>query len=307
MGFPLARARTRKRVAVVGAVALALTGVALTRTKGAEAHEVVTPYPLTCSMVGLNPTFTSTHVPEAGTTAGAPLTLQVKLATPATGMAMPTTSLSFTLPKPALISRITGVTFKTGGNFTGSASVNATTGAATLTFRGNAQSNAITLPDFDIAGVTSTAAMPGDRVSWIGPSQITLLNGTAAVDTCTPASGAAIQYAPTVVLDGGAGCTTTTADPGHGDHGDHGAPACTTTTVTTRPTTATTSTTRPTTQTTPTTRPTTQTTPSTRPTTQTTPTTRTTTRPTTPTTMNPGGGLGGLLKWILCLLFRICG
>jgi hypothetical protein len=235
------------------------------------------------------------------------MTLHVKLATPASGHAMPTTSLSFTLPKPALISSITGVTFKAGGNFTGSATVDAATGAATLTFRGSANSNAITLPDFDIAGVTSTAARAGDRVSWIGPSQFTLLNGTAAVDTCTPASGAAIQYAPTVVLDGGTGgCTTTTEDPSHGDHG-HGTPGCTTTT-TPAPTTTTTRT-----PTTPTTAPTTTTTrtpttPTTRPTTTTTRPTTPTTRPptTTPTTQPPGGGIGALLKWILCLLFRIC-
>jgi hypothetical protein len=294
MGLPLARAKTRRRVAVVGAAALALTGVAMLRTRGVEAHEVTTAYPLTCSMVGLSPTFTTNHDPEAGATPGLPLTLHVHLATPATGMAMPTTSLSFTLPKPALVQKVNGVTFKAGGNFTGSATVNQATGVASLTFRGSAASNAITLPDFDISAVTSASATPGDKIQWIGPSQVTLMNGTAAVDTCTPAGGSAIAYAPTVVLDPNAACGATTTMAGHDEHGDHdhgGTP------TTCAPTTAP-PTTRPVT-TMPTTRPVT-TMPTTRP-----PTTRPpTTRP--PTTMKPGGGIWAIWWQILCKLLRIC-
>jgi hypothetical protein len=191
------------------------------RTRGVEAHEVTTPSPLTCSMVGLSPVFTTTHDPEAGTTPGGAMTLHVHMATPATGMAMPTTSLSFTLPKPAQTQKINGVTFKSGGNFTGSATVNQATGAMSLTFRGNAQSNAITLPDFDISAVTAASAPPGQAVSWIGPSQVSLMNGTSAVDTCTPAGGTAVQFAPTKILDPNAGCGPTTTMGDHGDH-DHG-------------------------------------------------------------------------------------
>jgi hypothetical protein len=288
MGLPFARSKMRGRVAVLGAAALALTAVALTRQQGADAHEVITPYPVTCSMVGLNPTFTTMHTPEAGTTPGGALSLNVNLATPATGMAMQTTRVSFTLPKPALTQRITGVTFRPGtGNFMGTAAVNAVTGLMTLTFTGSAMSNAIDLQDFDIASVTAPTAPVGQRVSWVGPSSIVLTNGTAAVDTCNAAAGA-VQFAPTVILDPNpGGCTTTTMDPGHGDHGDHGAPttACPTTTVpTTSPTTS------------PTTRPTTA------------PTTRPTTMPTyTTTTMRPGGGgIWAVLWQLICKLFRLC-
>jgi hypothetical protein len=283
MGLPVARSKMRGRVAVLGAVALVLTAVALTRSVGADAHEVVTPYPLTCTMVGLNPTFTSNHDPEAGTTPGGALTLHVSLATPATGMAMATRTVKFSLPKPTLIDRITGVSFKSGGNFAGAATVNAA-GTMSFTFTGNAQSNAIQLPAFDIAAVTKTTAMAGERVSWLGPSQVLLDDG--ATDTCSPAGGAAIQFAPTVVLDPGAACgPTTTMDDGHGDH-DHGGPMPTTacSTTTTRATTATT-----------------------RATTATTRATTVTTRATTVTTMRPPGG--GLFDWffqLLCRLFRIC-
>jgi hypothetical protein len=290
----------RGRVAVLGAAALVLTAVALTRSVGADAHEVVTPYPLTCTMVGLNPTFTTNHEPEAGTTPGGALTLHVHVATPATGMAMNTRTVKFTLPKPALTDRITGVTFKTGGNFAGSATVSAA-GLMSFTFTGNAMSNAITLPDFDIASVTKTTAMAGERVSWLGPSQVLLDDGTT--DTCTPASGAAIQFAPTVVLDAGCMPSTTMGGHDHDDHGgdDHSMPPCTTaTTATTATTRATTATTRATTATTM------ATTATTRATTVTTRTTTVTTmRPITTTTMRPGG-IFAFFRQLLCLLFRIC-
>jgi hypothetical protein len=305
MGLPFARSKMRGRVAVLGAVALVLTGFVLTRSTGVEAHEVITPYPLTCGMTGLSPTFTTNHTPEAGTTPGGALTLSVHLATPATGMAMPTKVVKFSLPKPAQTERITGVTFKPGGNFAGTAAIDAM-GTIALTFTGNAQSNAITLPDFDIASVTKTTVLAGEKVSWIGPSQVLLDNG--ATDTCTPAGGVAIQFAPTVILDPNAACgPTTTADPEHGEHGHGGEmPTCTTTTTrattaTTRPTTATT---RPTTATTrPTTATTRPTTATTRPTTM---PTMPTTRPTTPTTMNPGGGLLAIIWQLICKLFRLC-
>jgi hypothetical protein len=305
MGLPVARSKMRGRVAVLGAVALVLTAVALTRSVGADAHEVVTPYPLTCSMVGLSPTFTTNHAPEAGTTPGGALTLHVHVATPATGMAMNTRTVKFTLPKPALTDRITGVTFKTGGNFAGSATVSAA-GLMSFTFTGNAMSNAITLPDFDIASVTKTTAMAGEKVSWLGPSQVLLDDG--ATDTCTPASGAAIQFAPTVVLD--PGCMPSTTMGGHDDHDDHGGddhsmPPCTTaTTATTRATTATTMATTATTRaTTATTRATTATTRATTATTRA--TTATTARPITTTTMRPGGILA-FFRQLLCRVFRIC-
>jgi hypothetical protein len=322
----------RKQMVVIVAALLIFAGFAMARSqKGAEAHEVVTPYPLTCGMVGLNPTFTTNHMPEAGTTPGGNLALTVDLATPATGMAMPTKLVQFSLPKPALIERITGVTFAPGGNFYGGASIGAD-GTVALTFMGDTQSNAIDLPVFTIAAVTKTSAMVGEKVSWIGPSSIKLDNGTT--DTCTPASGAAIQYAPTVVISPDAGCgPTTTEEPGHGehdhgapvttmpdehgDHGDHGTP--TTCPPTTAPPTTSTPTTAPTTRppiTTPTTAPTTRpptTTPTTAPTTRppsTIPSTRPpTTRPPVtvpPTTAPPaGGGLLELLKRLICLLFHI--
>jgi len=305
MGLPVARSKMRGRVAVLGAVALVLTAVALTRSVGADAHEVVTPYPLTCSMVGLSPTFTTNHDPEAGTTPGGALTLHVHVATPATGMAMNTRTVKFTLPKPALTDRITGVTFKTGGNFAGSATVSAA-GLMSFTFTGNAMSNAITLPDFDIASVTRTTAMAGEKVSWLGPSQVLLDDG--ATDTCAPASGAAIQFAPTVVIDPGCMPSTTMGGHDHGGDDDHSMPPCTTaTTATTATTRATTATTMATTATTRATTATTMaTTATTRATTATTrATTATTVRPITTTTMRPGG-IFEFFRQLFCRLFRIC-
>jgi hypothetical protein len=190
------------------------------------------------------------------------------------------------------------VSFKSGGNFAGAATVNAA-GTMSFTFTGNAQSNAIQLPPFDIAAVTKTTAMAGERVSWLGPSQVLLDDG--ATDTCSPAGGAAIQFAPTVVLDAGPGpgCgPTTTEDPGHGSHGHPTTPCVTATTATTRATTATTRATTATTR---------ATTATTRATTATTRATTVTTRTTTVTTMRPPGG--GLFEWffqLLCRLFRIC-
>jgi hypothetical protein len=305
MGVPLARSKMRTRVAVLGAAALILTALVMSRSVSVQAHEVTTPYPLTCSMVGLNPTFTTNHDPMDGTTPGGTVVLHVHLATPATGMAMTTKVIDFSLPKPALIERIVGVTFKPGGNFSGMASVDAS-GTAAIMFMGNAMSNAIVLPDFDITAVTKTSATVGDKVSWIGPSKVLLDNG--ATDTCTPAGGTAIQYAPTAVI--AAGCPTgpaTTADAEHGDH-DHGGatPACTTTTsrpvVTTRPPVVTTRppvvTTRPPVVTT---RPPVVTT---RPPVVTTRPPVVTTRPTPPTTsMRPG--LLGLFMRLLCQVFHI--
>src|SRR6185503_15068660 len=119
-----ARSKLRGRLAVLGAAALLLTGFALSRSHSAQAHEVITPYPLTCGMVGLNPTFTTNHDPMDGTTPGGTMVLHTHLATPAlaSGMAMTTKMIEFTLPKPALIEKINGVTFKPGGNFSGMAS-----------------------------------------------------------------------------------------------------------------------------------------------------------------------------------------
>ena len=306
MGLPLARAKARRRVIVLVTAAVALSGLALSRSRAVEAHEVTTAYPVSCPMTGLSPSFTTTHTPAEGTTPGGTVTLHVKLATPAVNpsMPMPVGMVEFKLPKPALIDRIVGPpTFKTNGNFSGmSMGVDA---AGTMSFMfmprsgSSVGSSSIQLADFDITGVTKASAMAGERVLWMGPSEILLDSGNT--ERCTP-TGGVIMFAPTVVLDPGTACTTTTEDPGHGDHGHGGhdmpMPGCPTTTTPTTPTTVTTPTT-PTTVTTPTT-PTT-------PTTVTTPTTPTT-RPTVttigmPTTTAPPSGLIALIRRILCILF----
>jgi hypothetical protein len=295
----------RRQLVVITTAVLLFVGFAMIRSQqGASAHEVITPYPLTCSMVGLSPTFTTNHTPTAGTTPGGTVVLDVNMATPATGMAMPVKMVEFSLPKPALIQTITGVSFKAGGNFLGSASIDAA-GTINLMFMGNTQSNTMTLPVFDITAVTKTSAVVGDKVSWMGPSTVKLDGGST--DTCTAPSGS-IQYAPTAVVapDAGCGGPTTTADPAHGDHGDHGTP--TTCPPTTAPPTTAPPTTKPPTTAPPTTKPPTTAPPTTKPPTTAPPTTApTTTGPpvTTPPTTTPMNPFLAFLKLLLCFLFRI--
>jgi hypothetical protein len=243
---------------VFAALALVQVGSALAETRPGQLV-------LGCTTAGYGSSYTvpvtADDTPDPAT-AGAALALQVQATVPdLAGLAATVSGVHLSLPIPAQVDHVTGVTF-TGGNLTGSQRVVGST--VELDFAGPADSGTVQLPAFTVQ-VVLRADSTSQTVVWAPPTDVSLdllVGDTIVVTDCAPVAGSAPLNVTAV--DGPIPPTTTTT-----------APTTTTTAPTTTTTAPTTTTTAPTTTIT-----------TTRPTTTTTRATTTTTRPTTTTRRN---------------------